>query len=443
VSRFLELDRDLKLAITQFAPGSQTVAAKHIWQSVGLNLHSGKTWPTYQWATCAECGTFRQRLAPVENRDDTPFPCDACGSEATPHNGGGHFVVPMFGFVGKHLSRAGESRPPRSGSTETFFADYEETPPDFATEIALSSHVAVRQRTSRQGRIVVLNRGRGRRGFRICQTCGYGEPAPERTARAKKTASNVRKHKDIRYTDRDCGGWATTSSLGHAYLTDVVELDLDLPMEPNAARSVLYALLEAATTISISRDDIDGTLHRSNTGLSPTLVLIDAVPGGAGHARRMSEHLPELFSAAYRKVLDCDCGEETSCYSCLRSYANQMFHADISRGGARDILGQILGADAAAQHLPNSIRDRLELIEDPALRSSVEATFLANHKAFVVDHKLDDPMVSGWSVEVAWPSEKLVAVVDDLPSRDDWLVREGWAVIRRADIASGQAITRG
>lgn len=443
VSRFLELDRDLKLAITQFAPGSQTVAAKHVWQSVGLNLHSGKTWPTYQWAVCADCGTFRQRLAPVENRDESPFPCDTCGSAATGHNGGGHFVVPMFGFVGKHLSRAGESRPPRSGSTETFFADYEETPPDFATESELSDHVSVRQRTSRQGRIVVLNRGRGRRGFRICQTCGYGEPAPERTPRAKKATSNVRKHKDIRYTGRDCGGSATTSSLGHAYLTDVVEIELDIPMEPNEARSVLYALLEAATTISISRDDIDGTLHRSNTGVAPTLVLIDAVPGGAGHARRMSEHLPELFAAAYRKVLDCDCGEETSCYSCLRSYANQMFHAEISRGAARDILGRILGDDAAAAQLPNSVRDRLELIDEVELRSTVEAAFLANQKSFVVDYALDDPKVSGWKVEVAWVAEHLAVVVDDVPARDAWLRSEGWTVLPASGLSPDQLTSSG
>jgi ATP-dependent helicase YprA (DUF1998 family) len=129
--------------------------------------------------------------------------------------------------------------------------------------------------------------------------------------------------------------------LGHEFLTDVVEIRIGgLAVE---ARSVLYALLEGATSLSIARDEIDGTLHTASTDGSLGLIIYDRVPGGAGHAQRIAESLPNVFESALERVGDCECGEETSCYSCLRSYSNQVFHDDLSRGAAARVLEQVLG----------------------------------------------------------------------------------------------------
>ena len=52
------------------------------------------------------------------------------------------------------------------------------------------------------------------------------------------------------------------------------------------------------------------------------LILFDNVPGGAGHVKRLihGDKLLEVFESALNKLENCTCGEETSCYSCLRNY---------------------------------------------------------------------------------------------------------------------------
>ena len=69
--------------------------------------------------------------------------------------------------------------------------------------------------------------------------------------------------------------------------------------------------------------------------------MYDAVPGGAGHARYLGDRLPDLIKAATTRVESCECGPETSCYSCLRSFSNQYIHEELSRGAASDVLRQV------------------------------------------------------------------------------------------------------
>ena len=46
--------------------------------------------------------------------------------------------------------------------------------------------------------------------------------------------------------------------------------------------------------------------------------------------------------AALAKVESCECGEETSCYSCLRNYSNQFFHNDLRRADAIGVLKAVV-----------------------------------------------------------------------------------------------------
>jgi ATP-dependent helicase YprA (DUF1998 family) len=138
----------------------------------------------------------------------------------------------------------------------------------------------------------------------------------------------------------------TYASLGHQYLTDVIEIALPGDMSPYGALgwSVLYAILNGARDVGVAPTDIDGTLRITGDGLA-TMVLFDAVPGGAGHAVHISRHLPQALRAAYDVVANCECGPETSCYSCLRSYSNQRHHDELVRGLAQEVLGKLLGLD--------------------------------------------------------------------------------------------------
>ena len=137
-------------------------------------------------------------------------------------------------------------------------------------------------------------------------------------------------------------------SLAHRYETDIVAISFDALAAPAADnghwRSTLYALLEGVSErLQISRDDIDGTLYPTPGGRT-SLVIFDAVPGGAGSAIRIARSFDDVLRAALDRVERCDCGEETSCYGCLRGYRNQPFHEQLRRGAAVDFLRPLVPA---------------------------------------------------------------------------------------------------
>ena len=110
----------------------------------------------------------------------------------------------------------------------------------------------------------------------------------------------------------------------------------------------MYALLFAATDLlSIERRELKAVLAPSvNDGrLSYSVVFYDAVPGGAGYARKIIENdgdvIEALFNVAYRNMVNCDCNP--SCYKCLRSYENQRVHDSLDRFAAIDFLSRFIG----------------------------------------------------------------------------------------------------
>jgi len=40
-------------------------------------------------------------------------------------------------------------------------------------------------------------------------------------------------------------------------------------------------------------------------------------------------------------VRGCECGPETSCYGCLRSYTNQIYHEHLVRSAAEAVLAPL------------------------------------------------------------------------------------------------------
>jgi hypothetical protein len=130
----------------------------------------------------------------------------------------------------------------------------------------------------------------------------------------------------------------------------------------------MYALLEGACQLlEISRDDVDGTLHQAGAGVT-TIVLFDVVPGGAGHVGRIAHDLHAVLVEALRKVQNCECGKETSCYRCLRVFRNERFHEELSRGAAGDLLGRLLGIRPDAVTLSRYAASKLSATGVPGER---------------------------------------------------------------------------
>ncbi len=346
----IELQRDLRIAIAEYAPGGEVVAAKKIWTSGGLNKRPDREWQVFHYAVCPECGRFHRSTASIEG------PCTVCGGKlfGWPKLYG-RFVIPEFGFiVGDPPKSSGQARPERLYASRVYFAEYATPsengiapdPPLAETSELSSASVQVWHRYSRYGKLALVNPGHLNRGFQICSACGFARPAPPKPTGRRRRTSN--KHNNPR-TGKKCGGHLTSYHLGHEFITDVLELRFEgaLPSryDYDLWLSLLYALLEGASeNLSIRRDDLDGTLYRYSAGLPPALVLFDNVPGGAGHVRRVADELPEVCLTAWKRVDQCECGEETSCYECLRNFRNQPYHDQLGRGLARDFLRGLLEA---------------------------------------------------------------------------------------------------
>jgi len=338
----VELQRDLRVAVAEYAPGGQVVAAKRVWTCAGIYRLPGRNWQVKEYAVCPECGRYHSAPEKLPQRT-----CTVCGS---PFFSGrqklyGHFLIPEFGFLAaRETDEPGEERPERFYATRPYFAEYEQEPEPFQRIDDLSSSsVEAFMRYSRYGKLALVNSGLAGRGFRVCTQCGWAEPAPTQGPTLQKRNDG---HTDPR-SGRSCNGQIQTYHLGHEFVTDVLELHFQGPLAGSSDRSlwlsVLYALLEGASeALGIPREDLNGTLYPYPGSPSPALVLFDDVPGGAALVQRILHNPVPVFRAAWRRVKYCECGEETSCYQCLRNYYNQFCHDDLRRGPARDFLARVL-----------------------------------------------------------------------------------------------------
>ena len=70
-------------------------------------------------------------------------------------------------------------------------------------------------------------------------------------------------------------------------------------------------------------------------------LLLKAGTNAVGRFAFVAENIGPVLKTAVHRVTNCDCGEETSCYGCLRTYRNQRQHEELSRGAALRLLGGV------------------------------------------------------------------------------------------------------
>lgn len=323
----LELSRDLSQAIHEYAPAATLVAGGQLWTSRGLYRLPGKELESFQYHVCQKCSRYWEALDNIDSQ------CPDCHQPAA--TAARTFVVPEFGFVADpEPTRPGPRPPERSWSGATHVERLSEAASERTIALPGSDVLAS---VGPRGRLVAISDGRGARGFLVCDWCGWATPGA--------TGKAPTKHSHLLRQGRECGGPLRRTDLAHRYETDLLSLTFTGLGRHNVTHahwsSVLYALIEAASsTLQIARDDIDGVVGTLSNS-SHSLVLFDTVPGGGGNVLRIAEHLEQVLTAALRRVDNCDCGPETSCYGCLRSYRNQRDHDTLSRGAASDLLRQL------------------------------------------------------------------------------------------------------
>ena len=364
----LQLDRDAAQAIGEYAPGSEVVAGGRIWTSRGIVRRGklgGESWIERQWyRVCPHC----QHPEIQTEREELGLACAQCGATNQEQP---RLVVQPVGFLTSYEDRMGRdpgssrlrAKPVEEARLLTRAASDDYRPSDLA-KVSSFFAPAISRTGGLSGRMFVVNKGPTGRGYLWCPRCEHAEPAPADMYGAKKEKKSL--HSDPRTGDR-CPVEMLHSpiDLGHQFETDIRTIRVDEPVpsfegvtnqldRDTRVRSFLRTLTEAfrlAAADLLGTDPRDLRASSESAGSRPTVVLSDAVPGGAGYCRRLLEE-PQFSAKALflraRSILDCPRGAacEASCSRCLREYSNQQHWDDLDRHPCLAWIDQVVALTA-------------------------------------------------------------------------------------------------
>lgn len=331
----LELSRDLKIAISEYAPSSQVIAGGRVWTSRYLKRIPKREWPRRLYAVCDKCGSYQSK---IYSPDESIKKCKICGNIIKGRNKG-TFIIPEFGFIAsnKKPKKPGTKRPKRTYASHTYFSGIANKKSSVSIKLENAKLIAS---PASNAHLAVINHA-GFAGFKICSNCGYAILGNEKTPNNHKTPWGS-----------NCNGRLYNFKVGHEFYSDIVRIRFDGYINYNKDfwLSLLYAFIEGASeALDIDRQDLDGCLHpQKGYPAMKTLILYDSVPGGAGHVNRISKNennLKTVLMAAYKQVNSCDCGGaegNSSCYGCLRNYGNRYYHDRLNRGLVVKELSKIM-----------------------------------------------------------------------------------------------------
>ena len=324
----LDLSRDLSSAIYEYAPGAEVVAGGWVWKSAGVYRLPNKDLVSGWYADCTVCHFFESSF---EELADT---CPQCAHERKKLR----YAVPEFGFLAERSPTKPTGAPPvRSWNGSTHFLEAG-SPIETGLEQRRGDGQLWSLEASERATLMALSTGVGHQGFLICGWCGRGVSVGQKVGSSHAHA----------WKAGECSGPMSRTALAHKYQTDVVAINLEalVPATNDSYWSLLYALLEAAADLlQIARDDIDGTMAFGANSIR--LILFDTVPGGAGCVLQIPPRIDDILAHAARRLSHCECGEETSCYSCLRGFRNQIRHDQLSRGSALAMVTSLAAAPRA------------------------------------------------------------------------------------------------
>jgi hypothetical protein len=350
----IELVRDARMAIVEYAPGAEVTANGRVWKSRGIATQPREFAPPFYYKICTTC----RHIEAWEDKSLIPANCSSCES---PLGGMSRQFMEPKAFL-TSVTEPNGSEPGASRSTP---------PPALETQLIGNApdsdfrgtdllRVTWARQTATTGRMVVINRGRGS-GFVKCG-CGYSHPVTNKKR-------SVEPHSNL-YTGLLCqivpSKWQF--DLAHTFHTDVlqirvlqeIEVPNDNPMvangqaHENVARTLAESLrIAGSSLLQIPESELSIT-YRWLPGKGIELVLFDNVPGGAGYTTQLAEiGALKLFKEAQDRALTCPDGCTKGCSRCLRSAANQLYWDAFRRTDALSWVQRLLNMPAvAAQEIP-------------------------------------------------------------------------------------------
>lgn len=335
----VELDRDARYGIVEYAPGAEVIANGRRWISRGIKRNPRDFAPTQHYKICKNCHHIEVAL----EGGLLPSSCSSCGSDLTrtasrPFIEPKAFVTSVAECDGLEPEKTRPKPPPAleqmliSGAPEDSFR---------GTDLSVISWA---YQDSRAGRMVIINQGRGH-GYLKCGNC-------DAAVVKKNKKHQLPKHNNPR-TGKHCDHnpkYTTTVDLAHTFYTDVLQIrlsrnirevvlnskwayilqkDSEAELEKLARTTSEAIRLSAVNLLSIPEAELTASFRwLDDYGIE--VVLSDSVAGGAGYVDKLREFGALKLAREAEKVLDCKQHCSNGCSSCLRSYTNQ-FHWDSFR----------------------------------------------------------------------------------------------------------------
>lgn len=351
----IELTRDAKMGIREYAPGATVVSDGRLWRSAGIATQPRDFMPLMSYKQCVSCSHIESAI----DQSLIPQNCSSCDTPLTGELRR-HQEPKAFLTNARHLDgeRPGTNRGEAARTTESQLIG---NAPERSFRSSDLEWVTSAYQAPSNGRMIILNRGKRNLGYRKCR-CGYAFPA------TSNSFGRPIEH-DNPYTGESCDHQISNFcfDLSHTFHTDVLQIRIDHPVaapqlptsatsaertaaREGVARSITEAIrLAAAELHNLPERELSATFRWKNSGLE--VVIYDDISGGAGYVSKINRdtQLSEVFTKA-AKLLDCIAKCERSCSKCLRSYSNQAYWDDFRREEARQWLLEV-----AAHKLDNDL----------------------------------------------------------------------------------------
>lgn len=351
----LNLNRDLAVAIAEYAPSSEIVADGGLYTSRYIrkpivNRSEMSDFETAYIATCPDCKNINYSVMPISKEDGKL--CAICEKELKSRE----FyksIEPRAGFVAEEdVKDVPLSSQERKYKTEAIYIGDPTAFPISKYEFKIENIKLEVESTANDSLVV-----KSTEFFYVCPKCGYSiandeisklkeyEDYRDGVLRIEKTKNG---HKNPFGRGKCSNASLTRYCLHHEFKTDVAKISFACDTSDQATMlSVMYALLNSfANELNIERRDIKAclTYKRVNGKMEHKIIIYDAVPGGAGHSRRFATEdgvaLNAVIKRAVKSLETCQC--EPSCYRCLRNYENQKIHEILDREKALIFLKQFV-----------------------------------------------------------------------------------------------------
>lgn len=340
-------ERDIAVAISEYAPGRFITIDKKIYKSGGLysnprpkgfeNKQAEYYFTSKDYKkdiiVCTECNWFGDGQ---EEYSDCPY----CHAKVEKHQ-----MIKPWGFA----PVKGDPVKFEDEEEEKTYAEapyYSYVPKETEMNTYMNSHIRYANLENRH--VLTVNMGKKKNGFNICQKCGGAE-----VAESLQTGNYFfsQPYHD-RCLCRHEGTVATNVYLGYEFLTDMFMLDIRYDNqklvsnfdseEKNILRSAATTLHEAikkavSLSLDIDYNEINGgwrTRLEDNGELHIEMFFYDNLSSGAGYSSLIGEKdvLEDVFKRAKEILSECSCSK--SCKNCLDNFYNQRNH---------DIFNRMLG----------------------------------------------------------------------------------------------------